>query len=259
MDVRHLVTAMESIAPPALAEPWDNVGLLVGDPSAPLTRVLLAIDYTAAVAAEALHGAYDAVVAYHPVIFKDVTRVIAGSRLWDAVRKGVAVYSPHTALDIAPGGTNDVLAGALGLDDITPLRPLAPRGGRVSLGMGRIGRLPLIPRGEVIARVKRALGIPHILVAGPTDGIASTGAVGAGSCGDLVRDAIAKGVDVYLTGELRHHDALAAVDAGMTVLCTLHSNSERATLKIVRQRLVEGLPGVTVDLSVHDRDPFVVE
>lgn len=259
MQVHDLVAAMEALAPVRYAEPWDNVGLLIGDPEATVHRVLLAVDYTHAVAAEAAAEGCDAVVAYHPVIFKDLKRVLAGSSVWDAVRAGVAVYSPHTALDIAPGGTNDVLAEALGLTRCRPLRPLPGRGGEnLGLGMGRVGTLVPVARATLVDQVKNALGLTHLLVAGPTEGEARTGAVGAGACGDLLHDVIAQGVDVYLTGELRHHDALTAAAAGVTVLCTLHSNSERAALVRVRHGLSTALPGLPVVLSRTDRDPFSV-
>ncbi len=259
MRVHDLVSALEAIAPVRYAEPWDNVGLLIGDPGATVTRVLLAIDYTRAVATEAAEGGYDAVVAYHPPIFKDLKRVLAGSLVWDAVRRGVAIYSPHTALDIAPGGTNDVLADAVGMTERAPLRALPGRGDVAEgLGMGRVGTFPAAPRTEVIARIKRALGLDHVLVAGPTEGEARSAAVGAGACGDLIADALARKVDVYLTGELRHHDALLAAAAGVTVVCTLHSHSERATLGRLQTLLADALPGVTVDPSRSDRDPFAL-
>src|SRR5271163_1539992 len=115
MRVADLVAAMDEIAPPRLAQPWDNVGLLVGDAAAALDGVLLTIDLTAPVADEATRRRCNAVVAYHPPIFKPIKRLTAGGPLFDAVRHGLAIYSPHTALDAAPGGTADMLADVLGL------------------------------------------------------------------------------------------------------------------------------------------------
>ncbi len=133
-SVADLIAAMERIAPTRLAEEWDNVGLVVGDPSKSLKRLLLAIDLTPAVLAEAKRGKFDAIVAYHPPIFRPVKRMtpdlsdqagIAAAALAD----GIAVYSPHTAMDCAVGGTNDVLAEIAGLSDIRPfdVSPATPR------------------------------------------------------------------------------------------------------------------------------------
>lgn len=367
MNVRDLSNAMEAIAPTRLAEAWDNVGLIVGDPDAPLRRILLCIDLTPSVLAEArAHGA-EAVVAYHPPIFKGLKRLRAGDVasgvIFDAIRHQIAVYSPHTALDVAPGGTNDVLADAMYLTSRKPLRPIGPgeaaevklvtyvptdqadavaaalfeagaghtgnydqcsfrttgtgsfRGGegthpaigepgrserveevrlevivprsnlsaavgalrvshpyeepaydvfprldpRSEVGLGRIGEFEdPVSRDVLIGRARRELNVENLLVAGPLIGDVSRIAVCAGSCGDLLDTAAAAGAEFYLTGELKHHDALRAARLGMTVACVLHSNSERATLDVLRRRLVERLPGVIVEPAESDRDPFVI-
>src|SRR5688572_31983567 len=115
MLLRELLAVLDSIAPLRYAEPWDNVGLIAGDPSAKVARALLAIDLTAAVADEAKQRGCELVVAYHPPLFEAIKRVRHDSLIHRAIRDGIALYSPHTALDVAPGGTNDMLADALGV------------------------------------------------------------------------------------------------------------------------------------------------
>jgi dinuclear metal center YbgI/SA1388 family protein len=362
MKVADLVRAMESLAPLAHAEEWDNVGLLAGDPGQPLTRALVAIDCTRAVIDEAAAKSCDAIVAYHPPLFKAMSRVVAPNVIFDLVRRGIAVYSPHTALDAAEGGTNDVLADAIGLATRAPLRPSAAKDGEYKLvtfvpaealtrvsdalfeagagrigdyrscsfrapgqgtffgeagtnptvgsagrletveeirletvvpiarvaavvralrgahpyeepafdlvrlatapsarGMGRVGELAsAVDRAALIARVKERLGVPHVLVAGPHAGTVTRAAVCAGAAGELLDAAIKQGAQVVVCGELRHHDALRAAGAGVTVICALHSNSERITLPPLARRLAERLPGVEVVVSDVDRDPFTV-
>ncbi|MGH7177745.1 MAG: Nif3-like dinuclear metal center hexameric protein, partial [Tepidisphaeraceae bacterium] len=127
------------------------------------------------------------------------------------------------------------------------------------IGLGRIGTVPGDASADMlINRIKRELGIEHVLVAGDAKRMVRTAAVCAGACGDLVNDAIAQRVDLYLTGEMRHHDALRAAAAGMTVVCTLHSNSERIALRRLRDRLEQRLPAVKWAVSQQDRDPFSV-
>ena len=254
--VDDLCRALDAIAPPRLAEPWDNVGLLVGDRAAPLDRALLTIDLTRAVLDEALALGCAAVVAYHPVIFSPLKRVLADSLAYALVRRGVAVYSPHTALDVAAGGTNDVLADAVGLTARSPLRVTVPAEG---LGLGRVGAIAPTARAALLARVRAALAVDHLVVAGPSEGEVSRVAVGAGACGDLLNEVIASGAGLYVTGEMRHHDALRAAAAGVTVACALHSNSERRTLGVLAGRLGDALPGVALHLSTTDRDPFRIE
>src|SRR5437868_4097459 len=122
MELKQVIGLLEEIAPTRFAEPWDNVGLLVGDPGQDIARAMLCIDYTAEVACEAAGEKCDLVIAYHPPLFHAVKRVTAPSLIFDAIRRGVAIYSPHTALDVAEGGTNDMLADVLGLVDRAPLR-----------------------------------------------------------------------------------------------------------------------------------------
>src|SRR5207253_8072219 len=101
---------------------------------------------------------------------------------------------------------------------------------------GRIGSIRPTSRHELVTRIKEGLDLTHVLVAGPTAGDVSRVAVCAGAGRDLLDDVIAHHADLYLTGELPHHDALRAAKAGVTVVCTLHSNSERAVLRRLRTR-----------------------
>ena len=127
------------------------------------------------------------------------------------------------------------------------------------MGIGRIGKLP----GDVTAdmlvnRLKRELEIDHVLVAGDLTRLIKRAGVCAGAGGSFLDDAMAQKCDLYLTGEMRHHDALQAVKAGMVVVCTLHSNSERAVLKKLRDDLARRLPAMAFQVSRQDRDPFSV-
>jgi dinuclear metal center YbgI/SA1388 family protein len=259
MNVGDLVRAMEAIAPARFAAAWDNVGLIVGDAASPLTRVLLTIDCTAEVLAEACRERVDAVIAYHPPVFSPQKTFLAGTIAYDAARAGIAIHSPHTSLDVAEGGTNDVLADAISMTAREPLRYV--EGGRAGeagarCGFGRVGSVPRSSVAALVERIKRALAIEQVLVAGPIERAIGRAAVCAGSGGDLLPEAIASGAQLFLTGELRHHDALRGVAAGLTLVCTRHSASERTTLVSLEQRLAACLPGLWIGRSSADREPF---
>jgi len=265
MRLADVLPVLESIAPLRLAEGWDNVGLLAGDPAAEVSSVLLCIDYTPAVAAEARAKGCGLVFAYHPPIFEGLKRVTAPGPIYEAIRDGIALWSPHTALDMAEGGTNDFLADVLGLEARAPLRAPGAKAGPApegeKLGLGRIGDLERpVSRSEMLARIKQGLGVSALLVAAPPEEReVRRVAAGAGACGNLVDDALTQRADLYLTGEMRHHDALRAARLGMTVVCALHSNSERAILPRIGARIAAALPGLGIEVSVEDRDPFVVQ
>jgi len=262
MLLTDVMNVLEELAPLRYAEAWDNVGLLVGDPRAAIAKVLVTVDYTAAVAEEAVALGATLVVAYHPALFAAVKRVPHDALWADAVRRGIALYSPHTALDVARAGTNDFLGDACAMHatDRRALRPYASKAGQSEpdgIGLGRIGSTTLTCE-ALIARLKSELALGYLLVAGPTTGPASRVAVAAGAGGELLEDAIGAGARVFVTGEVRHHDALSASRRGVTVIATLHSNSERAAVRAYAARLAARLPGVEVATSVQDRDPFAV-
>lgn len=117
---------LDRFAPPALAESWDNVGLLWGDPGSAVSKVMTCLTVTPATAREAIEEGAELIVSHHPVLFRSVKRVRADhpetGRLWDLARAGVSIASPHTAFDNTEGGINDGLAQRLELVDVTPLR-----------------------------------------------------------------------------------------------------------------------------------------
>jgi dinuclear metal center YbgI/SA1388 family protein len=258
MRLAELVDVLEMIAPTRHAEGWDNAGLLVGDLHQEVRRLLLCVDYTPEVANEARGVGAEVVVAYHPPIFEGLKRLAHDSVVTDAVRRGIAIWSPHTALDVVVGGTNDLLADVVGIDaQREPLRALGPPAPR-EWGHGRVGNLPSSSRDEILSRIKRELSLTHLLVSGPLTGNVKRAAVAAGAGGSLLDEALAEGAQLFLTGELRHHDALRAARLGVTVACTLHSNSERACLPRLARRIEKELPTLVVKLSKADKDPFVL-
>ncbi len=126
LTVAAVVEFLERFAPPDLAADWDNVGLLLGDPAAPVGRLMTCLTLTPDVAEEAVASGVGLVVTHHPILFRAVKRLTAsrpeGRMLLTLARAGVAVYSPHTALDNTTGGINDLLAQRLGLTGVGPLR-----------------------------------------------------------------------------------------------------------------------------------------
>ncbi len=124
MRIQDVASTIEGLLPPSLAQSWDNVGLLVGDRQADARRILVTIDTTHAVAAEAKRLKVDLIISYHPIIWDGLKRITADGPtavLYDLIRSGIAVYSIHTSLDVIAGGVNDGLAAAIGLVDAEPI------------------------------------------------------------------------------------------------------------------------------------------
>lgn len=134
MKLSEVIRACEAVAPLRLAESWDQVGLHVGDPRASVSKGLLCIDLTEAVLDEAVRQKAQLIVAYHPPIFKPLERLttldVKQRIILRAARKGIAVYSPHTALDAAEGGVNDWLASGLGRGEVRTIQPAVAADGQ---------------------------------------------------------------------------------------------------------------------------------
>lgn len=367
-NCERLVAAIERLAAPSLAESWDNVGLLAGSRDDPINGpALLTIDLTASVMDEAERIGAGAIIAYHPVIFSPIKRLTgddAKQRLvLRAIRAGMPIYSPHTAIDAAPGGLNDWLAEGLGSGDCRALEAHADSVARVkivtfvprehleqvrnalaSTGAGRIGKyeicsfaapgtgtflggegsnpaigsagelesvdelrlemicpksstalaietlrslhpyeepaidvyelapLPFRRAGSgrrvtldqpvmfsaLLDRVKAHLGVERVKFAVPwsePDRPVRSAGVCAGAGQSLLGAAAQQDCDVFLTGEMRHHEILSALERGIAVVLAGHTNTERGYLPRFAKRLAEAEPGINFVVSEADRTP----
>jgi len=373
--VEDLAGVMERLAPTRFAEDWDNVGLLIGKREQRLDGpVLLTIDLTEPVVEEAVALGCSAIIAYHPPIFKAVKRITGDTAkervLLRLIEEGMAVYSPHTAIDSAPGGMADWLADGL-LDrkgivkaDRRALRPRLDRpetqevkivtfvpvdrvedlrASLASAGAGLIGNYevcsfsvtgtgsffgkpgsspkggvagklesvtearlemvcseralplalatlrqfhpyeepavdvyPLLGRPErsagvgrrlvldqpaslekLASRLKTHLNIPTVKVAAANDAPVSRVGVCPGAGSEIAPLALSEGCEVFVTGEMKHHEVIPMLDAGMSVILAGHTNTERGFLPVLAEQLSVALPGVRVEVSKQDKSPFV--
>jgi len=247
---------LEAIAPSRLAADWDNVGLLVRGTRA-CDTILCAIDCTTQVVDEVLERNVDLLIAYHPPIFGGLERLDGATprnaSILRLVRAGVHVYSPHTALDAQTGGVNDWLLEAFGgTKEVTPIVPTCDG---AATGQGRTATLNTPTSLEHLATQLGAhLGAGHIQRVGDGAKMIHRVAVCPGAGGSLLRD-VAE-VDAVITGEMRHHDQLALMERGVSVLLAGHTESERGYLSILASKLRASLPQCSVHVSQRDRSPL---
>jgi len=378
MKLKDIAEKIEKIVPLELAQDWDNVGLLIGDPQRNVKNILLTIDITSDVAAEAKKLKTDLIVSYHPVIWDGLKKITADSQssvVYDLIRSRIAVFSIHTALDSATGGVNDGLAEIIGIRNAEPIgdyvarakpwtgssppsagpagdnyklvvfipiesvakvsnavfaagagaignyshcgfqaqgqgsflplkgaKPAVGKKGKIEavpeirfetvvpadklddcikamkkvhpyetpafdcfklyntrnkFGLGRIGKLEKPMRiDRIVERIKKYTGAKAIGIVGDEKRLVKTAAVCAGSCGKIINSVIAVGSDLYLTGELKHHHALAAKEANLTCICLSHTVSERFILRKFAKRLQKQLEQITIKISKKDAEPF---
>jgi dinuclear metal center YbgI/SA1388 family protein len=365
MKAKDIALKIEEIYPLGLAQDWDNVGLLLGDPQKEVKNVLLTIDITNDVVAEAKKLKIDLILSYHPVIWdglKKITSEWPTRIVYELICSGIAVFSIHTALDVAVGGVNDGLAEIVGIVDGKPIgdyvqsptgdncklvvfvpaeslaevsnamfaagagaignyshcgfgaegtgtflpqagaKPAIGKKGKLEkvaeirfeaivseksladviaamkkahpyetpafdvlklynpqtpFGLGRIGELARPTQlARIIKKIKDVTGAKAVGMIGRENRLIRRAAVCAGSCGRIVNSVIADGADLYVTGELKHHQALAAQEAGLSCICLSHTVSERFILKKVAKQLQKQLKGIRITTSKKDADPF---
>ncbi|MFG0330918.1 MAG: Nif3-like dinuclear metal center hexameric protein [Phycisphaerales bacterium] len=368
IPLNDLIRSLERMAPPMYAEPWDNVGLLFGSRDMTIDCAMLTIDLTEAIAREAVESGAQLIVSYHPIMFHPVQRITdddpQGRMLLLIANHGLAVYSPHTALDAAPNGVTDWLADAIGTGyrrALTPYEGLdrhrafkvvtfvpaehveRVRDALATAGAGRIGEYeqcsfqidgtgtfrgregtkpaigqpdrlervnevrlemvcpratlhvlvqtlrefhpyeepafdlyplqpaPDIDRGagrkvtldqaatvsEIADRLKAHLGIRTVKTTDLDRSVKSVGLVpGAGA--SLLDNAIAQDCELFITGEMTHHQALGAELRGCSVILTGHTNSERGYLPILKRRLEAQSLDLDLFISEVDRTRFQV-
>ena len=202
-----LLTAMDAMWPVSGADDWDAPGLVTGNHSARISRVLLTVDVTDEIVEEALAGGFDLIVAHHPLLLRGVKTVAEatskGSVLAKAIRGNVAIYAAHTNADIVPRGVSEALASAFGLENV---RPLLETGANV--GHGRIGTLPQSQTlGQLAKSIARTLPstASGIRVAGDFEATIRSVALSGGAGDSFIDAAYQAGADVYVTSDLRHH------------------------------------------------------
>ena len=251
--VHEIEAALFQLAPRELAQPWDNVGLLVGRPNREARRVLVALDITEDVAAEAEREQIDLIVAHHPIMncaWRPVQTIrsddIQGRKLIRLIEYDIAAICMHTNLDAAPGGVNDALAEALGLEEVEPLEE--------GDGIVRAGFLPEpMTVQRFLARVEDRLqpnGVRYV----DGGGIIRRAAVGGGACGGYFRAAAERGCDAFVTADVKYDQFLDAKELGLTLVDAGHFPTEDVVCGVVARYLAERFPELTIRKSSSHRE-----
>ena len=254
-----IIGLLQQIAPPALAESWDNVGLLVGDRSREVKRLMTCLTITPASAREAIDSQADAIVTHHPLPFvpqrQITTDTTTGRLLWELIGAQIAVYSPHTAFDSARAGINAYLAEGLALKNVAPLIPSAETD--VTEGAGRHGDVSSSTTLSSLAgSVKALLDLKGVRVVGNDDHLVRRVGIACGSGGSLLDAARAAGCDAFLTGETNFHTCLEAEARGIALILTGHFASERFAVERLAEWLAEQLTDVEIWASREEHDPL---
>ena len=255
MKVRNIAAAIESFAPLALQESYDNAGLIVGRMDDDVHKALLAVDVTEEVIAEAVAEGCDMIITHHPIIFHAMKRFNSASQtercVEEAIRRGIVLYAAHTNLDSTPDGMSWRVAQMLGLENIAVMQPTNTEGA----GFGVVGELAeAMPSADFMRRVMERFDVKALRHSDVVKPEIRKVAICTGSGGSLIDDARKSGADIYLTADLRYNDFMRHENA--IILADMgHFESEYCAIQILFDILSKKIPIFAVRKSVCSRNP----
>lgn len=244
---------MEEWYPGANAADWDRVGLIVGSRSAPVTKILLAVDPVEATGREAVDAGAELMITHHPLYLRGTSFVseddAKGRLATDLIRSGVALFNAHTNADVASDGVARALADLVGLPDSEPMETTGEE-----LGYGRVGNLPkAVTLGEFARHVAKVLpaGPTGLLVGGDLEKPVRTVAVSGGSGDSFLALSNQIDADVFITADLRHHPASEHLEEkGSALICGSHWATEWPWLPVLAEKLERRAADLGYNLEV---------
>lgn len=259
--VKEIYRYLDQIAPFSIQMSFDNAGFLVGRGETNVERLLVTLDITESVVAEAALSKCQLIVSHHPVLFhpaKSITdETVTGRVLLALTEQKIAAICAHTNLDAAQGGVNCCLAQALGLDQIGQLHQDGVDASGQPYGIGRVGKAsrPGLSASEYAAYVKETLGaasVRYVDGGRPVERVA----VGGGACGSMLEDVAAAGCDTFVTADVKYDQYLEARALGINLMDAGHYPTEHVVCGPLAARLGAQFPDLLVAVSSRHKEIY---
>lgn len=254
VTLQDITTILDQTAPFSLAESWDNVGLMVGNPNQEITSILIGLDPTLDLINEAKAHNANLIINHHPLIFTPLKTIRtdkpSGRFISEALKNDIAVVGCHTNLDVIPTGVSTVLAKHIGATNLTPLCGTVKDD--PTIGFGQIGSLPEPVSPETFFnKVCQVLDLPVLKICGPWPETIERVAVCGGSGSDLSEAALSAKAQVYITGEVKHSTARWAEESGLCIIDAGHFATENLIVEALANTLTEELKSLEKEIPVR--------
>ncbi|MGH4050969.1 MAG: Nif3-like dinuclear metal center hexameric protein [Clostridium sp.] len=242
LKVKDIEDIMEDYAPEFLKEDYDNVGLMVGDKEAIVTKILIALDCTMDIIDEAKEKGCNFILNHHPLLFikpKTITmNTLVGEKIINLIKNDINVYASHTNLDSTKGGINDIATEILGFDKYTIIEPVGNcNNGIPHFGLGRLVMLDEPISLDVLCdNVKKAYNTKYIRYVGKGDDLIKTIAIINGSGEDFFEKSIEMGANCIITGDTKYHAACNLLEEKVAIIDAGHFASEWTPFKIFGEK-----------------------
>lgn len=258
MKIAEIIKEIENYAPLHLQESYDNSGYMCGDPNDNICGILLAIDITEQVINEAIEKNCNLIISHHPLIFRGIKQLTPNNYinrcLIKAIKNGITIYSAHTNIDSVINGVSMTMAERLELQNTAPLLPKDENGN----GLGLIGELECpVPAIEFLKRAKDSFNCNIIKHSHLCKDFIKRVAVCGGSGAEFIERAIEANADIYITGDIKHHDWFRNEDK--IILADIgHYESEQFTKELFYSILTKKITNFAVLYSQTDKSPVSV-
>ena len=247
VKVGDIIKVIEDFAPLSLQEGWDNSGLCIGSPDAPVTSVLLGLDCTPELVDEAVECGADMIITHHPLIFSGLKKIspddMVGAAVIKAIKAGISIYAAHTSADKVIAGVSGAMAARLGLVNVSILDEDGD-----GTGLGVVGDLPEpLSAEEAVRVVKERFGLKAMRTSRPIEGSVSRVAMCGGSGGSLIKAAKASGAQLYISGDISYHNFFTP--EGFMIMDIGHYESEKDIVEILFSLLRKNFPTFAVRIT----------
>lgn len=223
------------------AESWDNVGWMVGPTSEELQGIMLGVDPSPEALTATHNEGCNLLLTHHPLIFESLDQIVEGTPVHDtiiqAIRKKIGIYAAHTNVDSMLRGLNDYLADSLGLTETAPIKPFEEN---EEVGLGRLGQLEAPVDFSWIKKSLIEILDPTVLEAiGPKDQTYERLGLCTGSGGDFIGPELRDQIDLYITADVTHHQAMQARQLGLPLIILDHYEMESVFNEVLQSHLQE--------------------
>lgn len=257
MKCEQVIEILEKIAPPSLAESWDNVGLLTGRKEKEIKKILIAVDATSDVVAEAISGEADLLLTHHPLIFSGMKSVTTddfiGERIYKLINHDICYYTMHTNFDVTMMA--QTVAEQLQLEKCEVL-DITFQNDKITQGIGKVGFLSKeMNLKEFAEYLSVKCDVTGVRIFGNPDTKVHKVGLVPGSGKDYIKEAIYHKADVFITGDVGHHVGIDSMEKGMPIIDAGHYGLEKIFSVYMVKTLTKELPGITVQRA-EEKSPF---
>lgn len=253
--VKDVIRIMEEFAPLHMCAPWDNCGLLVGDENQKVNKIYIALEASLSVIDAAIENKVDMLITHHPLMLNGIKKInnnsIEGKKIIKLINNNISFYVAHTNLDKTYNGLNDYILKKLGLIKAKEINE--------EIDLLRIGELSDNTSLEIFAsKIKEILKLNYIHYVGKKDSIIKRVGVVTGSGMSEIDIAIAEGVDVLITGDVKYHNAIYAKEMGICLIDATHFGTENIVIDLLTEELSKKLKNAVIIKDITSKNPIEI-